>query len=79
MVLKLPRFFVLSEKFMENFEQKKGEADSIAGFIIENTGSLPEKGQKINFENYTFSIESVNDRRINRIKVTLPEVINHNE
>ena len=63
----------------ENFEQKKGEADSIAGFIIENTGNFPEKGQKINFENYIFSIESVNDRRINRIKVTLPEIINHNE
>ena len=45
----------------ENFEQKKGEADSIAGFIIENTGNFPEKGQKINFENYTFRIESVND------------------
>ena len=56
----------------ENFEQKKGEADSIAGFIIENTGNFPEKGQKINFENYTFSIESVNNRRITRIKVTLP-------
>jgi len=63
----------------ENFEQKKGEADSIAGFIIENTGNLPEKGQKINFENYMFSIESVNNRRITRIKVTLPGVINRNE
>ncbi|PDH46042.1 MAG: hypothetical protein CND86_05480 [Bacteroidetes bacterium MED-G21] len=63
----------------ENFEQKKGEADSIAGFIIENTGNFPEKGQKINFENYTFSIENVNDRRITRIKVTLPEIINRNE
>ena len=63
----------------ENFEQKKGEADSIAGFVIENTGNFPEKGNKINFENYTFSIESVNDRRITRIKVTLPEIINRNE
>ena len=63
----------------ENFEQKKGEADSIAGFVIENTGNFPEKGHKINFENYTFSIESVNDRRITRIKVTLPEIINRNE
>ena len=63
----------------ENFEQKKGEADSIAGFIIENTGTFPEKGQKINLENYTFSIENVNHRRITRIKVTLPEIINRNE
>ena len=63
----------------ENFEEKKGESDSIGGFIIENTGNFPEKGQKINFENYTFSIESVNNRRITRIKVTLPEIINRNE
>ena len=63
----------------ENFEQKKGEADSIAGFIIENTGNFPEKGQKINFENYMFSIESINNRRITRIKVTLPKVVNRNE
>ena len=63
----------------ENFEQKKGEADSLAGFIIENIGNFPEKKQKINFENYTFSIEGINNRRITRIKVTLPEIINHNE
>lgn len=60
----------------ENFEQKKGEADSLAGFIIENTGNFPEKGETINFENYKFSIEDVNDRRITRIKVTLPEIEN---
>ena len=58
----------------ENFEQKKGEADSLAGFIIENTGNFPEKGESINFENYKFSIEDVNNRRITRIKVTLPEI-----
>ena len=60
----------------ENFEQKKGEADSLAGFIIENTGNFPEKGESINFENYKFSIEDVNNRRITRIKVTLPEIEN---
>ena len=60
----------------ENFEHKKGEADSLAGFIIENTGNFPEKGESINFENYKFSIEDVNDRRITRIKVTLPEIEN---
>ena len=63
----------------ENFENKKGEADTVAGFIIENTGSLPKKGEKINFENYKFSIEGVNDRRITRIKITLPEIENRNE
>ena len=55
----------------EEFEKIKGESDSLAGFIIENTGSIPEKGEKFNFNNYTFTIENVNDRRITRIKVTL--------
>jgi len=55
----------------EEFEKIKGESDSLAGFIIENIGSIPEKGEKFNFNNYTFTIENVNDRRITRIKVTL--------
>ena len=54
----------------EEFEQAKGESDSLAGFIIENTGTIPEKDEKITFSNYTFTIEDVNDRRITRIKVT---------
>ena len=54
----------------EEFEQAKGESDSLAGFIIENTGTIPEKEEKITFNNYTFTIEDVNDRRITRIKVT---------
>jgi len=63
----------------ENFEQQKGEADSLAGFMIEKTGSFPEKGREISFENYTFRIEGVNNRRITRIKVTIPEIENQNE
>ena len=54
----------------ENFENKKGEADTVAGFIIENTGSLPNKGEKINFEKYIQSKRNRNGngiiRRYNR-------------
>jgi len=54
----------------EEFEQAKGESDSLAGFILETTGTIPEKDEKITFNDYTFTIEGVNNRRVTRIKVT---------
>jgi len=55
----------------ELFENAKGESDSLAGFILELTGIMPEKDEKINFDNYTFTIEGVNKRRVTRIKVSI--------
>ncbi len=52
------------------FESNKGEADTLAGFILEQSGKMPMKNQRINFENFEFAIESVDKRRIKRIKVT---------
>jgi gliding motility-associated protein GldE len=54
----------------EEFEQAKGESDSLAGFILETTGTIPKKDEKITFNDYTFTIEGVNNRRVTRIKVT---------
>jgi len=54
----------------EEFEQAKGESDSLAGFILEITGIIPKKNEKITFNDYIFTIEGVNDRRVTRIKVT---------
>jgi putative hemolysin len=53
------------------FESKKGEAETLAGFILENLGNFPKKGQKIHFSNLFFTIETVDKRRIKQIKVTL--------
>ncbi len=57
----------------ENFESEKGESDTIAGFILELTGKFPEKTEKVNFENYTFAVETRDKRRIKRIKLTINE------
>lgn len=54
------------------FEEKKGEAETIAGFLLEISGSFPKRNSKIKFENYVFTIESMDRKRIKRIKVTLP-------
>lgn len=54
------------------FEDQKGEAETLAGFILEISKSFPKTSSKINFENYVFTIEALDKKRIKRVKVTLP-------
>ena len=56
------------------FEEKKGEAETLAGFILEILGNFPRKGQKIIFGNYVFEIESLDKKRVKQIKVVLEVV-----
>lgn len=53
------------------FENRKGEAETLAGFILEILGNFPKKGQKITFENCLFMIEVVDKKRIKQIKTTI--------
>ncbi|WP_417884851.1 gliding motility-associated protein GldE [Zunongwangia sp.] len=53
------------------FEDNKGEADTLAGFLLEISGDFPYKNEVINFGNYNFEIEAINDRRIKQIKLTI--------
>ncbi len=56
-----------------SFEEHKGEADSLAGFLIELEGRILTRGEKVNFNNLIFTIESADNRKIKRVKITLPE------
>ena len=53
------------------FEEKKGEAETLAGFILEISGNFPAKGQKISYANCLFTVEVVDKKRIKQIKVTI--------
>ncbi|MEZ4720350.1 MAG: gliding motility-associated protein GldE [Flavobacteriales bacterium] len=56
------------------FEEAKGDSDSIAGFILELSGKIPLKNERIRFENFQFTVEAADKRRIKQVKVTiLPE------
>ena len=57
----------------ECFEKVKGEAETLAGFLLELSQSLPKIGQKLTFENLVFTVESVDQKRIRQVKVTLPK------
>ena len=52
------------------FEEQKGEAETIAGFVLEISKSFPKLNSKINFKNYVFTIEALDKKRIKRIKLT---------
>ncbi|AUC75003.1 gliding motility-associated protein GldE [Olleya sp. Bg11-27] len=54
------------------FEDYKGEAETLAGFILENSGGFPKRNSKINYGKYVFTIEALDKKRIKRVKVTLP-------
>ena len=58
----------------DNFEEAKGEADTLAGFMLELTGRLLVKNEKVNFENYVLTVEAADKRRIKRIKLTLVQI-----
>lgn len=53
------------------FEEEKGEADTIAGFCIEQAGKILLKNERINFRNYVFVIEAADKRRIKQVKVII--------
>ncbi len=53
------------------FDDSKGEAETLAGFILEILGNFPKKGQKINFDRYRFTIEAVDKKRVKQIKVAI--------
>jgi len=54
------------------FEDNKGEAETLAGLVLEISGSFPRINSKINFEDYVFTVESMDKKRLKRIKMTLP-------
>ena len=55
------------------FEDKKGEAESLAGFLLEIAKGFPKKNEVLQFEHYTFKIEAFENKRIKQIKLTIKE------
>ena len=64
-------FLKVVEGETDYFDNIKGDTDTIAGIIIEKTGTIPKKSEKVEFFPYTFFIESADDRKINKVKVKI--------
>ena len=55
----------------DDFEESRGESETIAGFILEIHGKFPRKNQTITFSNYSFKIEQMDKKRIKQVKITI--------
>jgi putative hemolysin len=69
--INLKDFYRIIDVDEELFEIKKGEAETLAGFILEIIGNFPKKDQKIAYKNCIFTVEAVDKKRIKQIKVTI--------
>lgn len=61
------------------FEENKGDADTLAGFILEIHGKIPKKNERILFKNFQFKIETADNRRITSLKLTILPKENPNQ
>jgi putative hemolysin len=53
------------------FDDVRGDADSLAGLILELMEKMPEKDEQVSFGHFTFTVKAVDKRRIKRVLVTM--------
>ena len=55
----------------DTFEEVEGDADTIAGLLLEIKGDFPKLREKIDYRNFTFEIMEMDERRISKVKVVV--------
>ncbi len=61
------------------FEDIRGDAETLAGLLLEIKGEIPDKNELIEYKNYQFTIVSADARRIKKVKFKLIPIINPDE
>ena len=59
----------------EEFSEVEGDADTLAGLLLEIRGEFPSLHEKIEYKNYIFEVLNVEERRISKIKVTISPIV----
>lgn len=53
------------------FEDVQGDADTLAGLLLEIKGDFPELHEKLKFQHFTFEVLEMDERRIAKVKVII--------
>ena len=53
------------------WEEAKGESDTLGGFVMEQAGKIPRKGEHIIFNNIKLMVDAGDNRKIDRIKIEI--------
>ena len=57
----------------DEFEDARGDSDSLAGLVLEISGKFPKVGDVIAYKNYEFAVVELDKMRIVKIKLSLKE------
>ena len=69
----LSDFYKILKLDTDEFEEVEGEADTLAGLLLEIKGEFPKLHEKLDFKNYHFEVLEKDARRILKIKVVVDE------
>ena len=66
--------------FEDEFEKVVGDADTLAGMLLEIKGEFPALHEKVTYHNYEFEVLEMDSRRILKVKFTiLPKEMDESE
>lgn len=71
--ISLNDFFKVIDSDGDEFEKARGDAETLAGFLLEINGLIPKKGDKINYGKYRFEILAADTRKIESVKLRIVE------
>ena len=69
----LSEFYRILNVDDEIFEEVEGDADTVAGLLLEIKGDFPKLHEKIDYQNFTFEILDMEERRISKVKVVIKQ------
>ncbi len=75
----LSDFYKVTQLKEEDFEKVSGEADTLAGLVLEIKGEFPKVHEKLSYKNYDFDILAMDNRRILKVKFTINPIVTNEE
>jgi len=58
----------------DTFDEARGDSDSLAGLLLELLQKMPQRGEKVIYRQFIFTVKAVDQRRIKRVMVTLNKI-----
>ncbi len=69
-------FFKIVDIDSDSFNEIKGDAETLAGLLLEIKGEMPQKKEEFRYEDCLFTVEAVDNRRIKKIRFIKEETSN---
>ncbi len=75
----LTDFFKITKADEDDFEKVWGEADTLAGLLLEIKGEFPKLNEVVTYDHYEFEVLEMDNRRILKVKFTINEPIEEDD